>query len=332
MPSPLEILKAKFGGVIPDVGQPLVPPDYLSTGILPLDWALCGGFPRGHVTMIHGPEGAGKSGLMVNPILEAIKCPAINGETLYLALEPKVNINLFHMMGIPPDKLHVVRSRPRDDSVDELDILSGDIAFDIIRESCGKFDLIVVDSIGSMSPAIAHLSEASKSKFALVARLLSDQLPLVTAILGATQTAMVIINQERASMSTYGAEFKAFGGYALLYHPALTLRLNRVGPQILDGKSVIGFTAQATTIKNSFGPQRRKAKWDIIYDEGVDQVRALFDHGREINVISRSNKIGDLNLNHPGERSGDDAVARLREEPDLYAVAYKLIVGSPEVE
>lgn len=325
------VLKDKQA-LIPAAGH-LAPPTYLSTGILPLDHVLGGGFPRGHITLIEGPEGAGKSGLMVDPMLQAVSKPAINGHALYLALEPKVNTNLLYRMGITEEHLTVVRSGRVDPSDEESEIvpLTGDVAFDIIREAIGHFDLIVVDSVAAMSPAVAHMAEAGANQFALVARLLSNQLPLVTAILAATKTALVLINQERASMSQYGRDYKMFGGYALRYYSAITFRMTKTGliPAREGGQ---GFSVKAVVEKNSFGVERLVAEWDILFASGVDKVKAAFDTAAQLGIINTRNcKLtttdGEVvDLNHPGVRGMADAVERLKEEPDLFHLVYNEVI------
>jgi len=319
----IESLK-KHLAFLDEAGKPFTPPQYLSTGILSLDYITGGGFPVGHYTIVHGPEGAGKSGMLIDPILWAIDHPRINGETLYLALEPKIDTGLLFRLGVPYDKVTIVRSNKDDD--DNRHTLTGDVAFDIIRSAIDQFDLIVVDSVGSMSPAVAHLADAGANQYALVARLLSSQLPLVTALLAASDTALVMIDQERASMQTYGAQFKPFGGYAFLYHAALIFRMTLAG-LIPPRKGGEGISVRAIVDKNSFGPNRRDAFWDVYFETGVDKVKVAFEFGKSIGVInSHSCKIGELVLNHPGQRGGDDAVARLKEEPDLFTAMYRLVM------
>lgn len=325
------VLKDKQA-LIPQVGH-LAPPSYLSTGILPLDYVTGGGFPRGHITLIEGPWGAGKSGLMVDPMLQAIAKPAINGHTLYLALEPKVNTNLFYRMGITEEHLTVLRSSrvDQDDEESEIVPLTGDVAFDIIRASIGHFDLIVVDSVAVMSPAIAHLADAAANQFALVARLLSNQLPLVMSMLAATKTSLVLINQERASMSQYGRDYKGFGGYSLHYDTGITLRMTKTGliPAKEGGQ---GFSVKAVVEKNSFGPERLVAEWDILFATGVDKVKAAFDTAAQLGLVNTRNcKLttveGEVvDLNHPGVRGMADAIERLREEPNLFKLVYDTVI------
>jgi recombination protein RecA len=194
--------------------------------------------------------------------------------------------------------------------------------------------MIVVDSIGAMSPAIAHMSEAGANQMALVSRLLSNQLPICTALLGATQTVLVLINQERANLVTgyaakYAPDVKAYGGYALRYHPAINAKMTRTG-QVTD-KNRPGFRAQMTVAKNSFNVEKRKVQWDVYYDTGVDLIQATLDFGVEVKAITTGGgyyKLGNTALNHLGNRGQLDAVARLRAEPDLYQEVYSTLISA----
>lgn len=299
----------------------------LPTGIMSVDWALGGGMPRGMITMLHGPEGAGKSGMMVDPMKNVVANPMTTGKILYIATENKVNTDLFFDQGVPETALTVVRT------VDPDKPLTGGKVFDLLRVAVKEYELIVLDSIAALVPRVANESDSDSSGYALVGRLLSQQLPIVSNILGATKNVVVLINQERANIAAPGTksyiDWRIFGGFTIKYTPAVIMRMRRSGV-IQVGNDVVGFNASLTVSKHSVGPERRKAAWKVMYATGVDRVDASFETAKMLGLITRAAKlvVGEtqVDLCHPGKRSFNDAVDRLREEPELLTLLNSTIM------
>lgn len=312
----VEELRKNFGSLLPKEGQTNGPPDYLSTGIASADWVMGGGLPKGHITMIYGPDGAGKSGFSVDPMLWAIEHPEYNGVTLYIDTEGKANTNLFSKLGVPEDKLIIVRTYEKDNP------LTGEKALEITKAAMGEVDLIVIDSIVGLTPSVGFNMEAGDTAWAINARLLSFQLPIIKSMLGGTKTAMILINQQRANMASYGADFKQYGGWSAKHTPSVTVRMRKSG--LFDG----GFNVTMRCYKNSLAPENREAEWPVMYDSGVDKVADLFYLGKKMGVINARGycNIGELVLNHNGERGQKDAISRMKEEPGLYDKVYKLVM------
>jgi recombination protein RecA len=320
----LEKLLKEFKSVLPERGQIPDPVSYLPTGILPLDWALGGGFPRGHISVVWGPEGSGKSSLMINPIINAQLDPVYNGETLYFALEPKLNMGLFSRMGVDMSKVMVSKTLSKDEP------LTGVKVFNMIRKFVGEVDFIVVDSVPCLAPSKLYDDDEDSANFGAIAKLLSNQLPLVANMLAATKTSIVMINQTRSNIGAQYITDKQFGGHAIRFYPAIILKLRRGGKPIKRGRERIGFESYATVEKNSLGRERLEATWNVYYDEGIDFANAAYEQAKIMGILNtHSGKIGDLSLCHPGVRaSREDAVARMREEPDLFNQVVDLVMAA----
>jgi len=306
-------LKRTFSSIIPDK-DPMESDriKFLSSSILPLDWALGGGFPRGHITHIWGPDGGGKTTTMIPVVVSAQENPVINGLTLYIANEPKIDEMMFYRFGVDPNKIIFAKTR------DAKNPLDGNKAMNMIREALGEVELIVVDSVAGLSPGIIYDMSSEDYSIGKVAHLLSDQLPLIANILAATDTAMIMLNQERASFEKYGMDTKPFAGYALAHWVSIRARIRSHG-YVKEGKTTVGFRPWITIEKNDFSAPRKDAEWIMRFETGVDKVDALFTFAKEIGVISYSNgwKLGDISLNYPDGKNEEDARSRVSAEPDL---------------
>lgn len=320
----LKILRKQFKSVIPEKSERPAPTEFIPSGILSLDWALNGGFPRGHISHIWGPDGGGKTTSMIPVVLSAQRNPLINGVVLYIATEPKVDPALFFSMGVDPDKIVFARTRNKEE------ILDGNVAMNMIRQAAGEVDLIILDSVAGLSPKVIYEMESEDYAIGKVANLLSNQLPLIANITAATKTAVIFLNQQRASFQQYGLDVKPFAGYALKHWICNSAMLRSSG-WIKRGKDkVVGFKPLLTVNKNDFGEPRRSATWDWLWDGGVDLVSQAFDFAKQLGLITASGfvKLGDTPLNHPGERTIEDAKARLHEEPELAQLVYDAVMHS----
>ena len=315
----IRLLHKQFSNVIPNRQALPTPTQFVSTGILSLDWALGGGFPRGHISHIWGPDGGGKTTMMI-PTIAGMQ-PVINGLTLYLATEPKIDETLFYRLGVNPEKIIFARTRSKQD------ILDGNVVMNMIRQAVGEVDLIVLDSVAGLTPRAMYEMNSEDTAIGKVANLLSYQLPLIANLTAATQTAVIFLNQQRASFTQYGLAEKPFAGYALRHWICNSCYL-RSGGWIKRGDNTVGFKPRLTVNKNDFGEPRREANWDFYWHEGVDLIGQTFDFAKLIGVVSARGgvKLGDVSLNHDGERSMDDAKEFLRENPELIKLVYDAVM------
>ncbi len=308
----------QFGNVVPENQEVSKPTEMISTNIMSFDHALGGGIPRGHITHLWGPDGAGKTTSMIPLIHSAQKI----GTTVYIALEPKINPAYFIGRGVDPDKTVFVKTMSKND------VLHGNKAMDLIREVAEDCVLIVLDSVAGLTPSVVYDMDSGDIAMAKVAALLAYQLPIISNIVAATNTALVMINQQRASFEQYGMDTKPFAGYAILHWVSINAWMRSSG-WIKDGGATVGFKTKVTTNKNTLAPPRRTAEWSIMFDTGIDYVEETFMFARKAGIISTGGgyiKMGNVELNHPGERGIDDALARVRAEPDLYDAIVKEIV------
>jgi len=309
----IKTLRKSFGNVVPDHFEEQAPTEFIPSGILSLDYALGGGFARGNISHIWGPDGAGKTTSMIPFCLSVQNHPLINGMTLYIATEPKVDPSMFFRMGVDPDSVIFARTR------DVNNVLDGNVVMNMIRESIGKVDAIVLDSVAGLSPRVIYDMESEDYAIGKVAALLSYQLPLIANITAATDTAIVFLNQQRASFNKYGMDTKPFAGYALRHWVAMTARM-RFSGWVKSGSGIVGYNAKLTVEKNDFAPPRREVEWSFYWDNGIDGIVELVSFAHKLGIITLPGghvRIGETKLNHPGEKSMDDAIARIREEPEL---------------
>jgi len=313
----LDKLIADFSEVIPP--EQVEPPaqEYLPTGVLAFDWALGGGYPISRMSMVFGHEGSGKTGLAALAAISAQKARRINGRTLYLDLEHKVNLSLFSLLGATDVEFLATRDPDKP--------LTGDVALDIVEKAVGAYDLIVIDSMPNLVPAVGFESDPGANAFALVARLCSRRFPILASRLGATKSTVMIINQVRSSMNQYGRDFKPYGGHSSL-HSVATISWVRSSKHDAEG-----FTVTATVDKNSLGPQKRQAEWRIDYTIGIDPVEDAWSAAYSMGLISRSANLemGDetINLNSEGGRGFTDAKDNIRAHPELLGAIRSAVMG-----
>ena len=306
-------LRGSFGNVIPEHFEEPTPTKFISSGILSLDYALGGGFARGHISHIWGPDGAGKTTNMVPLCLSVQNDPLINGVSLYIATEPKVDQVMFYRMGVNPDNIIFARTR------DVENVLDGNVVMNMIRESLGKVDLIILDSVAGLSPRVVYDMESEDYAIGKVANLLAYQLPLIANVAAATDTALVFLNQQRANFNKFGMDTKPFAGYAIRHWVAVTARM-RFSGWLKSDAGIAGYKAKLTVEKNDFAPPRREVEWSFYWEHGIDPIVESINFAHKMGIITLPAgivRIGDVKLNHPGNKSLDDAIQRVREEPEL---------------
>ena len=277
----------------------------ISTGSIGLDAALgIGGFPRGRVIEIYGPEASGKTTLAIHAIAEAQKT---GGIAAIIDAEHAFDRNYAEKLGVDVENLLI--SQP-DNGEQALEI-----ADHLIRS--GALDIIVIDSVAALTPKAEIEGEMGDSKMGLQARLMSQALRKLTANINKTSTSCVFINQLREKIGVvFGNPETTTGGNALKFYASVRVDIRRTS-QLKEGEEIIGSRTRAKIVKNKLAPPFRKADFDILYGEGISQLGEIVDLGVDFEIIKKSGSwfsYGDTKLGQ-----GRDAVKQiLKDNPELY--------------
>lgn len=302
----LEKLDKEFGkGTVMRLGQTSIEPvDVIPTGSVSLDLALgVGGFPRGRVVEIYGPESSGKTTLTIHAIAEVQKK---GGIAAFIDAEHAFDRFYAEKLGVDTENLLI--SQP-DNGEQALEI-----ADNLIRS--GAIDLIVVDSVAALVPKSELEGEMGDSKMGLQARLMSQALRKLTATISKTGCTCIFINQLREKIGVmFGNPETTTGGNALKYYCSLRLDIRRTG-QIKDGDDIVGNRVRVKVVKNKVAPPFKQAEFDIMYGEGISKVGEIIDMATDLNIVKKSGSWYSYNDSKIGQ--GRDAVkAILKDNPEL---------------
>jgi recombination protein RecA len=276
----------------------------ISSGSISLDLALgIGGYPRGRVIEIFGPEASGKTTLAIHAIAEAQKA---GGIAAFIDAEHAFDRLYAQKLGVDVENLLI--SQP-DDGEQALEITDH-----LIRS--GAIDIIVIDSVAALTPRAEIEGEMGDSKMGLQARLMSQALRKLTANINKTNTCCMFINQLREKIGVlFGNPETTTGGNALKFYSSVRVDIRRT-TQIKEGEEVLGNRVRVKIVKNKLAPPFRKAEFDILYGEGISRLGEIIDLGVDTEVISKSGSwfsYGDTKLGQ-----GRDAVkALLADNPEL---------------
>ncbi|HJY86016.1 MAG TPA: recombinase RecA [Candidatus Acidoferrales bacterium] len=282
----------------------LVPVSVIPTGALSIDAALgVGGFPRGRVVEVFGPESGGKTTLALHVIAEAQN---MGGQAAFIDAEHALDPSYARKLGVDVDNLLV--SQP-DNGEQALEI-----AETLIRS--GGVDVVVVDSVAALVPKAELEGEMGEPQMGLQARLMSQALRKLTAIVSKSRTCLIFINQIREKIGVlFGNPETTTGGRALKFYASIRLDIRRI-QAIKDGDRVVGSRTRAKVVKNKVAAPFREAEFDILYGEGVSREGDLLDLGVEKGLIEKSGTW----LSFAGERLGqgrENARLFLKENPDI---------------
>ncbi len=302
----IDKIEKNYGkGTIMKLGDsPVDVVDSISTGSVGLDAALgIGGFPRGRVIEIYGPESSGKTTLAMHAIAEAQRK---GGIAAFIDAEHAFDRFYAEKLGIDTENLLV--SQP-DNGEQALEITEN-----LIRS--GAIDIIVIDSVAALTPKSEIDGEMGDSKMGLQARLMSQALRKLTSTISKTGTCCIFINQLREKIGImFGNPETTTGGNALKFYASIRIDIRKIA-QIKDGENIVGNRVKFKVVKNKVAPPFRIAECDLMYGEGFSKIGEIIDLGVDFNIIKKSGSwfsYGDTKLGQ-----GRDAVKQmLTDNPEL---------------
>jgi len=282
----------------------LVPVNVIPTGSISIDAALgVGGFPRGRVIEVYGPESGGKTTLTLHVIAEAQK---MGGQAAFIDAEHALDPVYARKLGVDVDNLLV--SQP-DNGEQALEI-----AQELIRSNA--VDIVVVDSVAALVPKAELEGDMGEPQMGLQARLMSQALRKLTAIVSKSKTCLVFINQIREKIGVmFGNPETTTGGRALKFYASIRVDIRRI-QSIKEGDRVVGSRTRAKIVKNKVAAPFREAEYDIIYGEGISREGDLLDLGVMKSILEKSGTW----ISYKGERLGqgrENARLFLKEHTDI---------------
>ncbi len=291
----------------------------ISTGSVGLNRALgVGGYPRGRIIEIYGPESSGKTTLAIHAMAEVQK---EGGIAAIIDAEHAFDQFYAKKLGVDVDNLLIAQPDSGEQALD--------IADELIRSSA--VDLVVIDSVAALTPRAEIEGDMGDNKVGLQARLMSQALRKLTATINKTQTTCIFINQLREKIGImFGNPETTTGGNALKFYASVRLDIRKMG-QLKDGDEVIGNQVRVKVVKNKVAPPFRKAEFDLMFNEGISKTGELVDLGVEMGIITKSGSFYSYNGSKLAQ--GRDATKKvLADNPDLADEIEAKIMAGPALE
>ena len=279
--------------------------ELLKSGSLSLDLALGGGYPKGRIIEIYGPESSGKTTLALHAIAEIQKT---GGQAAFIDAEHALDPSYAKRIGVDVDNLLI--SQP-DNGEQALEICET-----LVRSNA--VDLIVVDSVAALVPQAEIDGDMGDAQMGLQARLMSQAMRKLTAIISKSKATVIFINQIRMKIGVmFGNPETTTGGNALKFYASVRIDIRRIG-QIKDGENIIGNRTKIKVVKNKIAAPFRSAEFDIMYNEGVSKVGDVLDLAVQYGVFDKAGAFIKYNGETIGQ--GREAVKRvLKEKPEFFA-------------
>ena len=279
--------------------------ELIPSGSLSLDLALGGGYPKGRIIEIYGPESSGKTTLALHAIAEVQKT---GGQAAFIDAEHALDPSYAEKIGVQIDNLLI--SQP-DNGEQALEICET-----LVRSNA--VDLIVVDSVAALTPKAEIDGDMGDAQMGLQARLMSQAMRKLTAIISKSKATVIFINQIRMKLGVmFGNPETTTGGNALKFYASVRIDIRRIG-QIKNGEDIIGNRTKIKVVKNKIAAPFRTAEFDIMYNEGISKVGDVLDLAVQYGVLDKAGAF----LKYNGETIGQgrEAVKRIfKENPELFS-------------
>ncbi|MDO5036612.1 MAG: recombinase RecA [Porphyromonas sp.] len=286
--------------------------EVIPTGSVTLDMALgVGGYPRGRIIEIFGPESSGKTTLAIHAMAEAQK---LGGLCAIVDAEHAFDRFYAESLGVNLSRLWI--SQP-DNGEQALDIVE-----DLVRSAA--LDLVVVDSVAALTPKSEIEGEMGENKIGLQARLMSQALRKLASVVNKSRTTVIFINQLREKIGViYGSPETTTGGNALKYYSSVRIDIRKSTP-IREGEEVLGNLTKVKVVKNKVAPPFKSTSFDIIFGEGISKIGEILDLGADLDIVKKSGSWYSYKETRLGQ--GRNAAKKtLQENPDLAEIIEKEI-------
>ena len=310
------------GSIMKLGGREVMEVPVIRTGSLALDKALgVGGYPRGRVIEIYGPESSGKTTLALHAVAEAQKN---GGIATFIDAEHALDVAYAKRLGVDCDELLISQPDTGEQALEIADML--------VRS--GGVDIMVIDSVAALVPRAEIEGDMGDSHMGLQARLMSQALRKLAGTIGKTNTTIIFINQIRMKIGVvYGNPETTTGGNALKFYASMRLEIRRAAP-IKEGQEIIGNRTKVKVVKNKLAPPFKNVEFDLMYGEGISRTGDLLDIGVDLDIVDKSGSW----YSFEGERIGqgrENVKLFLIDNQDIFEkietlVREKLGIASPD--
>ena len=300
------------GSIMKMGDEKIVEISVISSGSIALNVALgVGGYPRGRVVEIYGPESSGKTTLAIHAIAEAQKA---GGVAAFIDAEHAFDRFYAEKLGVNIDELLISQPSSGEEALE--------ITEQLIRSSA--IDIVVIDSVAALTPKAELEGEMGDSKMGLQARLMSQALRKLTGTISKTNTTCMFINQLREKIGVmFGNPETTTGGNALKFYSSVRLDIRRIGA-VKDGENIIGNQTRVKVVKNKVAPPFRKAEFDILYGEGISRLGEIVDLGSDLGIIKKSGSWYSYQDTKLGQ-GREAAKNSIKDNPELAEELEKLV-------